>query len=189
MAFAVLPVLGTLWVADWLALPETLRAFDVEHSHHHDNDGAHDDRQGASAAAAAASVDGLHALLAPSYSIDGALAAFRFCDPMATGKPAPQRQAGSSSAGTGGGGGGVSHDKGRRSLRACYGLSLVFLAIYVAAAAAACPGKVPLAMLNVLALLVADAVHFAVTAGRGSVRLHSHICFLGLLLIDIVKHV
>lgn len=78
---------------------------------------------------------------------------------------------------------------GRRSLRACYGLSLVFLAIYVAAAAAACPGKVPLAMLNVLALLVADAVHFAVTAGRGSVRLHSHICFLGLLLIDIVKHV
>ena len=39
---------------------------------------------------------GLHALLAPCYSVDGGLAAFRFCDPMSSGKQ-PQHPPHSSS--------------------------------------------------------------------------------------------
>ena len=116
---------------------------------------------------------GLHALLAPCYSVDGGLAAFRFCDPMSSGKQ-PQHPPHSSSSSSnnsskrgGNSAGAASYDKGKRSLRACYGLSVVFLAVYVAAAAAGCPNKVPLALLNVLALLVADGVHFAVTSGSG----------------------
>jgi hypothetical protein len=92
--------------------------------------------------------NGLATLLAPCYSVSGIMPAFEHSD---------------MTSGSGGGDG-----KGeKRTMRSFYGLSLAFLACYVYACWWRCPDKVPLAIMNCVAMLVADSVHFSIT-GPGS---------------------
>lgn len=104
LSFTVIPVLLVVWVLDYRSLPSYLWRYEGKEGAH-----PHSSKSKGGASGGGTS-EGLSTLLAPSYSISAVMPAFEYSDA------------------TSGGSGAV------RNVRACYGLSVAFLACYVYAA-------------------------------------------------------
>jgi hypothetical protein len=141
LSFCVIPVLVAIWINDWRSLPALLWRYEGKSGSPYSK--KLEQRQGGNASGNTGP-DSLSVLLAPCYSINGVLPAFKFSSNRSD-----------------------DTDGASRTVTACYALSIALLMCYCYAAWWRAPNKSMLAVLISLLMIVCDSVHFALS-GKGS---------------------
>jgi len=145
LSFCVIPVLVAIWINDWKSLPSLLWRYEGKAGSPYSAKLESRNNGGSGGSGKANGTDALAVLLAPCYSINGVMSAFKFSDLGGEGADAI------------------------RTVTACYALSVALLVCYCYAAWWRAPGKLQLAFLISLLMLVCDSVHYSLGSKSSSV--------------------